>query len=118
MNTDPTEPDYLDAIFASIRTLAREIAAMKSWLHSAESAAESGWNLHFLAAARGAYKKANASLESTEARVHALGPEGEIPAPLDRLPISLAAMRSELRAQKSLLSRLESEAATRPIGRS
>lgn len=117
MNIQPTELDYLDAIFASIRTLSREIAAMKGLLKTAEGAARSSWGLHFLAAARAAHERARISLEAAEARLRELGPEDEVPAPLDRLPISVASMRADLRALLSHLMRLEAEASARPVGR-
>jgi hypothetical protein len=118
VNTEPTEPGYLDAIFASIRASAAEITAMKGWLKNAESSRESSWSLHFLAAARTSHERARAGLENVEARVRALGPPDDIPAPLDRLPLNVAAMRADLRNQRSHMLRLESELASRPLGTS
>ena len=117
MSLDPTEPDYLNAIFAALRTLSRELAAMKGWLRHAESAGRSPWSLQFLAAARASHERASACLESTERRLRDLGPPDEVPAPLDKLPASVASIRADLREEKEHLLRLESEAASRPIGR-
>src|SRR5262245_48390796 len=113
VSPEPTELDYLDGIFSSIRTLSREIAAMKTWLKNAEGAGPSPWSLPFLAAARGAHERAHAYLENVEARLYELGPADEVPAPLDKLPTNVATMRADLRIQRSHLLRLESEAASR-----
>ena len=117
MSVSRTEPNYLDAIFASLRTLSREITAMKGFLRAAESAAQTSWGMQFLAAAQAADARARAGLEAAEARIRDLGPEDEVPAPLDKLPSSVAAIRGDLRALMCHLTRLESEAGSRPIGR-
>lgn len=118
MSPTPSQPSYLDVLFGSLRSLSREIAATKGWLKNAESSKPSPWSLQFLAAARASYDRAHAHLESAEAHVRDLGPVDEIPAPLDRVPINVAAMKADLHAQKSHMSRLFSELAARPLGRS
>ncbi|WP_437806256.1 hypothetical protein [Sorangium sp. So ce1078] len=114
MSSDPPDADYLDAIFAAIRGGAAQLAAMKAWLGGAERAAPlSSWRFQFLAAARAAHRRAGAYLDETEERLRRLGPEDQVPAPLDQLPGNVAAMRADLRTEEQHLNRLETEATSR-----
>ncbi|WP_437933472.1 hypothetical protein [Sorangium sp. So ce341] len=114
MSSDPPGADYLDAIFAAIRGGAAQLTAMKAWLGSAQRAASSSsWRFQFLAAARAAHRRAGAYLDETEERLRRLGPDDQVPAPLDQLPRNVAAMRADLRAEEQHLHRLETEATAR-----
>jgi hypothetical protein len=110
--------DYLDAIFAAIRDLSQEIASMKGWLKNAERAAQPSWRFQFLGAARASQKRAEAHLTDVEERLRELGPADDVPAPLDKLPQNVAAMKADLRELERRLSRIEAESAGRPIGNS
>ncbi|XXY12902.1 hypothetical protein WME88_32035 [Sorangium sp. So ce216] len=117
MSADPGGASYLDAIFAAIRGGASQLTAMKTWLSSAERAASSPWRFQFLAAARAAHRQAGAFLDATEEQLRRLGPADQVPAPLDQLPRSLAAMRADLLAEERHLDRLEAEATSREQAR-
>ncbi|XXT14899.1 hypothetical protein WME94_32090 [Sorangium sp. So ce429] len=117
MSADPGGASYLDAIFTAIRGGASQLTAMKTWLSSAERAASSPWRFQFLAAARAAHRQASALLDATEEQLRRLGPADQVPAPLDQLPRSLAAMRADLLAEERHLDRLEAEATSREQAR-
>ncbi|WP_433926367.1 hypothetical protein AB3662_25945 [Sorangium cellulosum] len=118
MSADPGGAGYLDAIFAAIRGGASQLAAMKTWLSSAERAASLPWRFQFLGAARAAHRRAGAFLDETEERLRRLGPADQVPAPLDQLPRNVAAMRADLRDGEQHLHRLETEATSREQARS
>jgi hypothetical protein len=112
----PSGADYLDAIFAAIRALSQEIAAMKGWITNAERASKSSWRFQFFAAARASQERARAHLTDVEERLRELGPADDVPPPLDKLPKNVAAMKAELGELERRLSRVEAEAVGRPIG--
>ncbi|MFT3765545.1 MAG: hypothetical protein QM820_08530 [Minicystis sp.] len=120
MEQDPTTADYLDAIFASIRTFAQEMETSKRWLLRAERTASPSWRLTFLREARAALERAPQRLAAVSERLAALGPPEALPPPLDRVHGNLATMRTDSRdAERAAARGRGQRAADRPgvIGR-
>lgn len=114
----PSDPYYLDAIFAAIRAFAKELEASRVWLGRAERTENQAWRLAFLREARAAYERTLSRLDQVADRLAALGSPGSLPPPLDRVHHNLAAMRADQAAQAERLLRLEErEAETAPVGR-
>ncbi len=111
--------DYLDAIFAAIRAFAQELDASRRWLSRAEQTENQAWRLSFLHEARATCERTPALLAALVDRLAALGSGEALPAPLDRLPHSLAVMRRDLSAHEERLSELEAKEAEggAPVGR-
>jgi hypothetical protein len=111
--------DYLDAIFASIRSFAQELDASRRWLSRAEATENQAWRLSFLHEARATCERAPARLAALVEHLAALGAGDSLPAPLDRLPGRLAVMRRDLSAHEERLATLEAKLAegAEPIGR-
>jgi hypothetical protein len=114
----PSGPYYLDAIFASIRTFAQDMETCKRWLGRAEQTENQVWRLSFLREARAAEGRTRRTLEAVQRRVAGLGAPEALPAPLDRMHVNLAAMRTDLAEQAERLGRLETrEIEAPPVGR-
>ena len=111
--------DYLDAIFATIRSFAQELDASRRWLTRAEQTENQAWRLSFLHEARATCERAPALLAALVDRLGALGSGEALPAPLDRLPGRLAVMRRDLHAHEERLAKVEAKVAegAEPIGR-
>jgi hypothetical protein len=114
----PSTPDYLDAIFASLRAFGQELEASRRWLGRAEQTEHQAWRLSFLCAARASYERSPALLAAVGERLGELGPADHMPPPFDRIHKNLATMRLELIAQGERLTRLEAREAkgAAPIG--
>lgn len=107
---------YLDAIFAALRTFARELSEARAWRGRAQEAPGLSWRFELFAAARGSLDRAGASLAEVEERLGGLGHPDEIPAPLDQLARNLSGMHRDWEAEAKELAALEREMMERPIG--
>lgn len=116
MSLAPPTAGYLDAIFASIRSFARDLAAARAWTARAREAPGALWRFELFGAAQGSLGRARAALVEVEERLSGLGKPDEIPAPLDQLAKNLAAMRADLEAEEEDLEALERELMDRPLG--
>ncbi|APR87649.1 hypothetical protein A7982_12998 [Minicystis rosea] len=96
MEQDPTAADYLDAIFAAIRSFAEEMESSKRWLARADRTQSPPWRLTFLREARAAFDRAAPRLDAVAERLAALGAADTLPPPLDRVHKNLATMRTDL----------------------
>ncbi len=107
MNQAPQSIDYLDAIFASIRSFNQALAVSRKWLDGAEHAESQAWRLALLHEARAAFERTPPLLAMILERLGTLGPVDTLPAPLDRMSENVTAMQADLAAHAERLARLE-----------